>query len=54
MRILRSNGTSRETVLGLLSIAMVSLTGGCTPLDPGEIEMFAHDLFLSALAAFLL
>ena len=54
MRILRSNGAPRETVLGLLNIAVVSLTGGCTPLGTGEIEVFAQDLFLSALAAFLL
>ena len=54
MRILRSNGAPRETVLGLLSIAIVSLTGGCRHLDAGEIGVFAQDLFLSALAAFLL
>ena len=54
MRISRSSGARRKTMLGLLSITVISLTGGCTPLGTGEIQVFAQDLFLSALAAFLL
>ena len=54
MRISRSSGAPRVTMLGLLSITVISLAGGCTPLDTGEIKAFAQDLFLSALAAFLL
>ena len=39
--------------LGALTIAIASLNSGCTPLDAGEVETFAGDLLLSALAAFL-
>lgn len=42
-----------RVVLGLLSIAMVLLNSGCKPLEAGEVERFAGDLFLSALAAYL-
>ena len=40
--------------LGLLIIVLVSLNSGCKPLEAGEVESFAGDLFLSALAAYLL
>ena len=51
MRI-RLRGTAR-LVLGVLTIAVVSLNSGCRPLEAGAVETFAGDLFLSALAAYL-
>ncbi len=49
---LRLRRTAR-LVLRVLTIAIVSLNSGCTPLETGEVETFAGDLFLSALAAYL-
>ena len=40
--------------LDLLVLVIVSLNSGCKPLEDGELGEFAHDLFLNALAAFLL
>jgi len=51
MRIRLQQAT--RLVLGLLIIALVSLNSGCKPLETGEVESFAGDLFLSALAAYL-
>ena len=45
---------SKRVLTGLLSIALMSMSSGCTPFGSGELGEFAHDLFLNALAAFLL
>ena len=45
---------NRPARVGLLSIAMLTFAGGCVPLNTGQLELFLQDLFLSALAAYVL
>lgn len=49
-----THGCVRGVVLALWTIGVLVLSGGCTPVDRGELEMFVTGLLRNAAAAFLL
>ena len=50
------NKNPRINVVSVTFLTVVTLTlcGGCTPIDNGEIETFVREMLRSAAAAFLL